>query len=366
MTNLRIPGPTPCPPEVLEAMGRQMINHRGAEFQKMVLDVTDKLKKLFLTKNDVFLLTGSGTGGLEAAVVNSFSPGDKVLAVSIGVFGDRLATIAKTYGADVTVIKSEWGKAADPKLIKAALDKDPAIKAVMVTHNETSTGVTNDLKTIAQTVKPFDKLFIVDAISSIGSIELPVDEWGVDVMVTGSQKSWMVPPGMAMVAISEKGWKANAASKIPRFYWDFGKAKKYLEKGGQTPWTPAVSIVFALNVALDMMMKEGLPNIQARHHKLGKMTRDGVKALGLTLFAEEAHASDTVTAILGTDGLDAKLLNKVMRDEYDIVLSGGQMELEGKIFRIGHLGWVNEKDIKAVLEALKTALPKAGFKKALK
>jgi aspartate aminotransferase-like enzyme len=362
MTNLRIPGPTPCPPEVLQAMSRQMINHRGGEFQKMVLDVTDKLKKLFLTKNDVFLLTGSGTGGLEAAVVNSFSPGDKVLAVSIGVFGDRLANIAKTFGADVTVLKTEWGKAADPAAIKAALDKDPAIKAVMVTHNETSTGVTNDMGAIARTIKPYDKLFVVDAVSSIGSIEFPVDEWGVYVMVTGSQKSWMVPPGMAMVAVSEKGWKANAAAKIPRFYWDFGKAKKYLGQGGQTPWTPAISIVFALNVALDMMLKEGLPNIIARHQKIGKMTREGVKALGLKLFAEEAHASNTVTAVLGSDGLDAKLLNKVMREEYDIVLSGGQMELEGKIFRIGHLGWVHEQDIQAVLDALKTALPKAGFK----
>jgi aspartate aminotransferase-like enzyme len=344
-------------------MGRQMINHRGGEFQKLVLGVTDKLKQLFLTKNDVFLLTGSGTGGLEAAVVNSFSPGDKVLSVSIGVFGDRLATIAKTYGADVTSIKVEWGKAADPAAITAALDKDPAIKAVMVTHNETSTGVTNPLGEIARAIKPYDKLFIVDAISSIGSIALPVDEWGVDVMVTGSQKSWMVPPGMAMVSVSEKAWKANAAAKCPRFYWDFGKAKKYFnEKGGQTPWTPAVSIVFALDVALDMMLKEGLDNIIARQIKLGKMTREGVKSLGLKLFADEAYASNTVTSVLGTDGLDAKLLNKVMREDYDIILSGGQMELDGKIFRIGHLGWVKEEDIQAVLEALKTALPKAGFR----
>lgn len=361
MSNLRIPGPTPCPPEVLSAMGRQMINHRGGEFQKMVLSVTDKLKKLLLTQNDVFLLTGSGTGGLEAAVVNSFSPGDKVLSVSVGVFGDRLANIAKTYGAEVIPLKFEWGKAADPDLVKAALDKDPAIKAVMVTHNETSTGVTNPLKEIAAVIKPYDKLFIVDAISSVGSIELPVDEWGVDVMITGSQKSWMVPPGLAMAAISEKGWKANAEAKIPRFYWDFGKSKKYLEKGGQTPWTPAVSIVFALNAALDLMLAEGLENIIARHKKLGQMTRDGVKALGLKLFGDEKYASNTVTAILGSDGLDAKLLNKVMREEHDIILSGGQMDLEGKIFRIGHLGWVNEQDVAAVLAALKIALPKAGF-----
>jgi aspartate aminotransferase-like enzyme len=364
MTNLRIPGPTPCPPEVLAAMGRQMINHRGSEFQQVMTDVTAKLKKLFLTQNDLYILTGSGTGGLEAAVVNTLSPSDKVLAISIGVFGDRFATIAKTFGADVTHIKTEWGKAADIKAIKAALDKDPAIKAVLVTHNETSTGVTNNLKAITETVKPYDKLFIVDAISSLGSIEFPVDDWGVDVVVTGSQKSWMVPPGLAMVSISQKAWQANAAAKMPRFYWDFAKAKKYLEKGGQTPWTPAVSVVLALNVALDMMLKEGLDNIIARHTKLGNMTRNGIKALGLKLFADEAYASNTVTAILGTEGLDAKKLNKIMREEYDIVLSGGQMELEGKIFRIGHLGWVTERDIQAVLEALETALPKAGFRSA--
>ncbi|MCL2707020.1 MAG: alanine--glyoxylate aminotransferase family protein [Dehalococcoidia bacterium] len=361
MTNLRIPGPTPCPPEVLTAMGRQMINHRGGEFQKTVLGVTEKLKRLLLTQNDVFLLTGSGTGGLEAAVVNSLSPGDKVLAVSVGVFGDRLSNIAKTFGADVTVLKTEWGKAADPSAIKAALDNDPAIKAVMVTHNETSTGITNDLQAISETIKPFDKLLIVDAISSIGSIALPIDEWGIDVMVTGTQKSWMVPPGMAMVAISEKAWRANAAAKMPRFYWDFAKAKKYLANGGQTPWTPAVSVVFALDVSLSMMLDEGLDNIIARHIKLGNMTRAGVKALGLKLFADEAYASNTVTAVLGSDGLDPKTLNKIMREEYDIVLSGGQMDLEGKIFRIGHLGWVNEKDVEAVLSALKEALPKAGF-----
>lgn len=362
MTNLRIPGPTPCPPEVLATMSHQMINHRGNEFQQIVIDVTAKLKKLFLTQNDIFLLTGSGTGGLEAAIANTLSPGDKVLAISIGVFGDRFAAIAKTFGADVTVLKTEWGKAADINAIKSALDKDPGIKAVLVTHNETSTGITNNLKAIAEAIRPYNKLFLVDAISSLGSIEFPVDKWGADVVVTGSQKSWMVPPGLAMVAVSQKAWQANATARMPRFYWDFGKAKKYMEKGGQTPWTPAISVIMALNVALDMMLKEGLDNIIARHTRLGNMTREGVKALGLKLFADEAHASNTVTAILGTDGLDVKKLNKIMREEYDIVLSGGQMELEGKIFRIGHLGWVNEKDIQAVLDALKTALPKAGFR----
>jgi len=246
MDNLRIPGPTPCPEVVLKEMSRQMINHRGPEFARILNDVTENLKKLFQTKNDVFLLTGSGTGGLEAVVVNMLSPGDKVLAVSIGVFGDRFAAIAKQFGAEVIPLSFEWGKAADIDEIRKALNKEPGIKAVLVTHNETSTGVTNDLEQISAVVKEFDKLLLVDAISSLGSIKLPVDEWHCDVTVTGSQKGWMVPPGLTMVAISEKAWQANAQAKIPRFYWDFAKAKSYLEKG-QTPWTPAVSVVFAIN-----------------------------------------------------------------------------------------------------------------------
>jgi len=362
VTNLRIPGPTPCPDDVLKAMGRQMINHRGSEFMQIMLDTTAKLKKLFLTQNDVFILTGSGTGGLEAAVVNTLSPGDKVLAVSIGVFGDRFGNIAKAFGADVTWVKAEWGKAAEVKAIKDALAKDPAIKAVLVTENETSTAVTNPLKEIAAAVKSAGKLLLVDAISGLGSIEFPVDEWGADVVVTGSQKSWMVPPGLVMVSVSPLAWQANAAAKMPRFYWDFGKAKKYFEKGGQTPWTPAVSVVMALNCACDMMLKEGLPNIIARHARIGKMTREGVKSLGLKLFADERYASNTVTGILATEGLDAKKLTKIMREEHDTIISGGQMELEGKIFRIGHLGWVHEPDIQQVLDALKLSLPKAGFR----
>lgn len=364
MTNLRIPGPTPCPDEVLKAMGRQMINHRGTEFMQIMQDTTAKLKKLFLTQNDVFILTGSGTGGLEAAVVNTLSPGDRVLAVSIGVFGDRFGNIAKTFGADVSWLKSTWGQAADVEAIKSALASDSAIKAVLVTQNETSTGVTNPLKEIAAVVKAAGKLLLVDAISGLGSIEFPVDEWGADLVVTGSQKSWMVPPGLVMVSVSPRAWQAIESAKMPRFYWDLGKAKKYFEKGGQTPWTPAVSVVFALSCACDMMLTEGISNIIARHTRLGQMTRDGVKALGLKLFADEKYASNTVTAILGDNGLDVKKLNKIMREEYDIILSGGQMELEGKIFRIGHLGWVQEPEIRQVLEALKAALPKAGFQGA--
>jgi aspartate aminotransferase-like enzyme len=356
---LRIPGPTPCPPEVLKAMGKQMINHRGKEFGEMINRITAKLKELFQTKNDLYILTGSGTGSMEAAVVNMVSPGDKVLSVANGVFGNRFADIAEGYGAEVTRLKFDWGKPVDPDAVRKALKADPKIKTVLVTQNETSTGVTNDLKAIAAAINEFDKLILVDAISGLGCIDLQTDAWKCDVVVTGSQKGWMVPPGLAMVSVSERAWKAHAQAKTPRYYWDFTKAKSYLEKG-QTPWTPCISAFFALDVSLDMMMKEGLTNIFARHAKLGDMTRKGVKALGLSLFpGDEKYASNTVTAVNGSDSVNASKLQQILRDEYKVVVSGGQGDLIGKIFRIGHLGWVTEADIKETLGAIGKALPKA-------
>lgn len=359
--NLRIPGPTPCPPEVLEAMGRQMINHRSPEFTKMQERVTSGLQTCFQTKNDVLILTTSGTGALEAGVVNMLSPGDRVLMVSIGAFGDRLASIASTYGADVVPMKVEWGKAADPAEIEKALSSDPAIKAVLMTHNETSTGVTNDLEAIAKVVRRFDKLLIVDAISSLGSIPLPVDEWDVDVVLTGSQKGWMVPPALAMVSVSERAWKAAEQAKMPRFYFDFAKARDFRDRGA-TPWTPAVSAYYALDVALKMLLEEGLENVFARHQRLGNKVRAGVKSLGLELFADEKYASNTVTAVKVPEGVDGPSLNRIMREEHDTVVAGGQAILAGKIFRIGHLGYVTDEDIDAALDALRLALPKVGFK----
>jgi aspartate aminotransferase-like enzyme len=361
MEQLRIPGPTPCPKEVLQAMSRQMINHRGPQFTQLLNDVTAKLKELFQTKADVFLLTGSGTGGLEAAIVNTLSPGDKVLSVSIGVFGERFASIAQQFGAEVVPLKFEWGKAADVDAVSQALKNEPKIKAVLVTHNETSTGVTNDLEAISSVVKKFDKLLLVDAISSLGSINLPVDDWHGDVVVTASQKGWMVPPALAMVSVSPEAWQAHAQAKMPRFYWDFTKAKKYLEDG-ETPWTPAVSVVFGFAVALDMMLKEGLKNIFARHARVAQVARDGIKSLGLSLFADEKYASNTVTAVAASNGLDPKKMTKMLREEHQVILSGGQQKLDGKIFRIGHLGWVNENDIKEVISKIKIVLPQAGFK----
>ncbi len=361
MENLRIPGPTPCPADVLQAMTKQMINHRGGEFGQILNGVTTRLKQLFQTKGDVFLLAGSGTGGLEATIVNALSPGDKVLSVSNGVFGERFAAIAQQFGAEVSPLRFEWGKPADANAVRQALQAEPKIKAVLVTHNETSTGVTNDLASISSVVKEFGKLLLVDAISSLGSINLPVDDWHCDVAVTGSQKGWMTPPGLAMLSVSQEAWQAHVEAKMPRFYWDFTKAKSYLEKE-QTPWTPAISTVFALSVSLEMMLKEGLPNIIARHSRVSKATREGIKSLGLSLFAEESYASNTVTAVRSSDGLDTKKLLQILREEHQIVLAGGQQSLDGKIFRIGHLGWVTEDDIKTVISALKVVLPQAGFK----
>jgi len=357
---LRIPGPTPCPSQALQAMTKQMINHRGREFAELINSITTKLKQVFQTTGDVFLLTSSGTGGLEAAIVNILSPGDKILATSCGVFGDRFADIAEKYDAKVKRLNFEWGKPVDPEAISKTLKADSDIKAVLVTHNETSTGVTNDLGKISSIVKEFDKLLLVDAVSSLGCIDLPADNWHCDVVVTGSQKGWMVPPGLAMVSMSEKAWQAHTQAKMPRYYWDFTKAKDYLQRG-QTPWTPAISICYALDTTLNLMLNEGLSNIFARHAKIAQMARTGIKSLGLPLFAEDNCASNTVTAVKTDDKLDAAKLIQILRDEYNVVIAPGQRKLRGKIFRIGHLGLVEENDIKTVLEALAKALPKAKF-----
>lgn len=359
--NLRIPGPTPLPENVLKIMSKQMINHRGVEFGQILNSVTANLKAMFQTKNDVFLYTTSGTGGLEAAVVNTLSPGDKVLAVVTGVFGERFAQIAEAYGADVTRLVFKFGNGADPDKVKQSLDDDPSIKTVLVTHNETSTGVTNDLEALAAVVKKYDKLLLVDAISSLGCIDLRVDDWNCDVVVTGSQKGWMAPPGVAMLSFSAKAWEAVEKSKMPNFYFDVKKAKSSLEKG-QTPWTPGISTFYALYVALNGMVKEGLDSVFARHIKMAQKTRGGLKAMGLTLFADPIYASDTITSVKVTGGLDAIKLLKILLEEHDTIIAGGQANLIGKILRVGHLGCVVESEIDAVLDALRQALPKAGFK----
>ena len=355
--NLRIPGPTPCPPQVLEAMEKQMIDHRGKEFGQIMLQITARLKEFFQTTGDVLILTGSGTGSMEAAVANTLSPGDKVLSICNGTFGERFADIAETFGADVKRLRFDLGKGAEVGAVRKALEADPSIQAVTITHNETSTGVTNDLESISAAVKGFDKFLMVDAISSMGCINLPMDAWGCDVVLSGSQKGWMVPPGLAFVGLSQRAWDAVAKAKMPRFYWDFKRAKSNLEKG-QTPWTPAVSIFYALAVSLELMAQEGLPNIIARHERVGKAAREGAKSLGLSLFADERYASNTVTAINPPAGVDVDKLLAILRDEYDTILASSRGEME--VFRIGHLGFVTEEDIEKVIEALQLALMSLG------
>jgi aspartate aminotransferase-like enzyme len=362
--NLRIPGPTPVPPDILEAVARPMVNHRGRDFAALIGRVAERLREFYLTKSEVLILSASGTGGLEAAVVNTLSPGDKVLAVTIGVFGERFAAIAETYGAQVTVLPYEWGRPAHADDVRKALQAEPDIKAVLVTHNETSTGVANPLAQIAEVVREADKLLLVDAVSSLGAIPLEMDAWGLDVVVTGSQKGWMVPPGLAFVAMSGQAWRAYEESRMPRFYLDLGRHRDSLAKG-QTPWTPAMSIFFGLDVALQRMAEEGLESIHARHARMGRLTREGVTALGLELLcADERFASDTVTAIRRPEGIEVSALRNLLEDDYGVILAGGQGKLSGKIFRIGHLGLVEEADIRHALDALERGLSRLGYKPA--
>ena len=353
--NLRIPGPTPLPPSVCAAMSRQMINHRGPEFAAMQAEIVDGLKLFLRTEQDVLLLTASGTGGLEAAVVNTLSPGDKVLSVSIGYFGQRLRDIAAAYGASIVPLDFEWGHAADPAQVAEALRANPDVKAVFITHNETSTGVTNPLKELAATVKDAGKLLIVDAISSAGCVELETDAWGVDVLVTGSQKGWMAPPGLAFITMSQAAWEANSVARMPRFYFDLKKAKKAAQEGA-TPWTPAVTTYYALQEGLRLLLAEGRENVFARHARIADKTRAGVQALGFTLFAEGRYASNTVTSVRAPEGTDADALRKRVKAAHNVVLAGAQGKLAGRAFRIGHLGYVTDEDIDAVLAALKAEM----------
>ncbi len=360
--NLRTPGPTPIPEDIYEAMSDHMINHRGPEFFELITECTEKLKQVFMTENDLFILTSSGTGALEASIVNTLSPGDKVLAASAGSFGDRYADLLDAYGAEVTRITFEWGEPIDPDGIRQALKDDPEIKAVIVTHNETSTGVTHDLQSIASVIKgEFGKLLLVDAVSSLGCVPLPVDGWDCDVVSTGSQKGFMIPPGLAFISFGGDAWEAQKSASMPRFYFDLEEAKKYLDRG-QTPWTPNLSAMYGLRAALENITAEGLEGVFGRHASIGQFTRDGVRALGLELLcADEARASNTVTAVKMPAHIDGEQMMEIMRTEENVVLAGGQGKLTGHIFRIGHLGYVNEDHIQEVLDALGRVLPRVGF-----
>ena len=340
-----------------------MIHHRRPRSEAHQAAVADDLKHFFPTQRDVFVYTASGTGGMEAAVANTLSPGDRVLSISIGHFGELFATIARIFGAEVTLLEFPWGQAADPDAVRRALADDGPFHAVTVTHNETSTGVTNPLEEICRAVREHsDALLLVDSISALGALDLPVDAWGCDVAVTGSQKSWMIPPGLAMLSVSQRAWAAHDRCTSPRFYWSFAAMKKRAAKN-QTPYTPAVGLFVALQEALRLMRAEGRDNVVARHRRIGQYTRDGVKRLGLALFPDEAHASNTVTAIRVPEGISPKELRRVMEEEHDVIIAGGQRHLADQIVRIGHLGMVDEADIDDALQAMEKSLTKLGFEK---
>lgn len=358
---LMIPGPTPVPEKVLLAMAKHPIGHRTGEFSNIIAEVTQSLKWLHQTQNDVLILTASGTGAMEAGIINFLSPGDRVLVGNNGKFGERWVKVCEAYGLNVEPVTAEWGKPLDPEVFREKLegDRDRTIKAVVITHSETSTGVLNDLETINRYVKAHGALIMVDAVTSLGAVHLPIDEWGIDVVASGSQKGYMLPPGLGFVAVSPKAWEAYAQAKLPKFYLDLGKYRKEAAKNSH-PFTPPVNMYFALQAALKMMQAEGLEAIFARHQRHMRATRAAAKALSLPLFAADGASSPAITAIAPT-GVDAEQIRSLLKKRFDIATAGGQDHLKGKIFRIGHLGFVSDRDILTAIGALEAVLQELGF-----
>ncbi len=352
--NLRTPGPTSLPPSVREAGGRQMINHRGPDFAAMFGRIQEGMKPFFGTTGDIAVLSSAGTGGLEAAIVNVLSPGDRVLGVSIGSFGDRFAKIAEVYGAVVDRITAESGWAADPNEVRERL---PAAdyQAVLLTHNETSTGVQNPMPSLVAAIRETapDALILVDSVSGLGALPFEMDAWGCDLVVTGSQKAWMSAPGLAMVAASERGWAAMETARMPRFYFDLRKHRESA-RTGETPWTPAIAVAYQVDAGLRLMAEEGIEAIFARHEMCAAATRAGLEALGFELFAEPTHRSATVTAAHVPEGLDWKAFNAELKRRR-LVLAGGQGKLAGRIFRVGHLGSVTLEEILGAMGTIEEA-----------
>ena len=350
--NLRIPGPTALPPSVREAGGRQMINHRGPEFAAMLARILDGMKPFFGTTSDVAMLTCAGSGGLEAAIVNTLSPGDRVLGVSIGSFGDRFAKIASVYGADMTKMDVEWGRAAEPGAVADALRADAGYRAVLLTHNETSTGVMNPIGALAAAIRDAspETLILVDSVSGLGAVPFEMDTWGVDIVVTGSQKAWMAAPGLAMIAASERGWAATETARMPRFYLDL-RTHRASAAAGETPFTTAIAVVFQVDEGLRLMQAEGAAGVFARHEACAAASRAGLRALGFDLLADDRVASKTVTAAKLPDGHEWKPFNAAIKS-HGVVLAGGQGKLAGKIFRLGHLGSVTVDEILGAIAVL--------------
>jgi aspartate aminotransferase-like enzyme len=356
---LMTPGPTPVPPEVLLEMAKPLIHHRTPQYQAIFKKVNEGLKTIFKTANDICIFTSSGTGAMEASVANVLSPGDKAIVVQGGKFGERFGELCKAYGIEFIPIDVKWGSPADPKVVKEALDKNMGVAAVYTTLAETSTGTVNDIKSIGAIVKEYDAVLVVDAISGLGADDLQTDAWGVDMTVSGSQKGLMIPPGLSFITVSKKAWTRVEKSKLPKYYYDLKKYKKALADS-DTPFTSAVSLFIGLQKSLEIILSEGMDNVLARHAKMAKSVREGVKALGLQIYS--SSPSNAVTPINVPAGINGELLVKTMRDKYGVTVAGGQSELKGKIFRIAHLGFMENFDCIVAISALEIVLTEMGYK----
>ncbi|MCK9418665.1 MAG: alanine--glyoxylate aminotransferase family protein [Nitrospirae bacterium] len=355
---LLAPGPTPVPPEALLAMAMPIIHHRAPDFLPILDSAKKGLQWLYQTKNDVLILCSTGTGGMEGSVTNFLSPGDDVLVINGGKFGERWTKICQAYGMKVEEIIVEWGHAIKAELVEAALRKNPKIKAVFVQANETSTGVYHDVQSVAAVVKKTDALFVVDAISALVAHDIKADEWGIDVMIGGSQKGVMLPPGLAFVSVSDKAWKMADSAKTPKFYFNFKKERENLAKN-QTNFTSAVTLIIGLNASIKMLQDEGLENVFKRHDKLARATRAAAGALGLKLFPKESP-SNALTAIEAPAGVDGQAIYKNLREKYGITGAGGQDKLKGKIFRIAHLGYADTFDVITAVAGIEMVLKGLG------
>jgi aspartate aminotransferase-like enzyme len=357
---LLAPGPTPVPPEVLAALAQPVIHHRTPQFSGVLAEVQTRLRRLFGTTQDVLVLAASGTGAMEGAVTNLLSPGDEAVVVNGGKFGERWTKICQAYGVRVHEVRVEWGRAVRPDQVAEALDATPNARAVFVQASETSTCALHPVPALAELTRKRDTLLVVDGITAVGVLDLPMDRLGIDVLVTGSQKALMLPPGLAFVGLSERAWAMAERAKLPRFYFDFRRERKSIGEK-TTAWTPAISLINGLRVALGMLEAEGLPNVYARHDRLARATRAGTTALGLRLLAPESP-SPAATAAFVPDGVDGAALVRYLRDRMHVTFAGGQDQLKGKIVRLAHLGYIGTFDVVVGIAALELALRHFGAK----
>ncbi|MFW6113561.1 MAG: pyridoxal-phosphate-dependent aminotransferase family protein [Actinomycetota bacterium] len=359
---LMTPGPTPLPPDVLLVQAEPMIHHRTPAYTELFVGMVERLKKVLLTERDVLVFAASGTGAMEAAVANCFEPGDRVLVASGGKFGQRFVEIARAYNLDVETYDYPWDEAAEPRVIERKLAENNETKGVFVTHSETSTGIVNDIQSIGEVVRDTSAILVVDSISGAGALEMRTDDWGVDVLAVGSQKALMTPPGLAAITVGPRAWERVESTSSPAYYFDLKKArKKYMDKSPQTPYTPAIGLVRAMSKALELILEEGLQSVWERHRILAECTRAAVKAMGLDLFPKTLERAYAVTAVKAPEGIDCGELVRHMNREHGVIVAGGQEQLKGKIFRIGHVGYYNFFDLAVALVALEMSLKELGW-----